>query len=381
MNFTNENSLSNWKEKTIKKVVYYYREENVEKITIQIKFTSGYQIIYSDDRGILRIVQVDRVLENPQIFNNMNQIEYLSWQSYYSQNKKNICKWIVSWDQRVLKNVGGYYSVGKKHGLWVDLFLNFWNQERVFEIGEYYNGLRIGKWNFFKDGQKIGGGFYSIDGQKQGKWIELDQGFYFRKQVKYNGEYNQNGKKVGRWDILYKQNTEPFKLMYIFNIFKGCSGGGIYNQEGNQQKIGKWVELYERFDIYAQITYNGQYNMNDMKVGRWDSMNINKCKYDLIKEYYICLFSGGGVYNQEGEQRKFGKWTELDEDFKETHNGVYNQEGMKVGRWDIMQYDSENKNIKQLVADRMIQKEIRRRLAIGQNFIMKNKSFLLVKII
>ncbi|CAD8106477.1 unnamed protein product [Paramecium sonneborni] len=324
MNFTKENPMSKQEEQTIEKIVYYYTEDNAEKIKIQIKFTSGHQITYSDNRGILRVVKVNGVIENPEVFNNMNQIEYLYWKSQYDQNKKNICKWIVSWDQRVLKNVGGYQRIGKKQGLWVDLFRNFWNQERVFEIGEYCDGLRMGKWNFFKDGLKIGGGFYNIVGEKQGKWIELDKGFYFRKQVKYNGEYDKNGKKVGKWDILFQQNVDSFKLI----------GGGIYNQEGNQQKIGKWIELYDRFNSYAQITYKGQYNMNGMKVGRWECMfNIpNKQEQKQI---------GGGVYDQEGGQRKIGKWTELVEDFKVTYNGEYNMNGMKVGRWDIMQYDWE----------------------------------------
>ncbi|CAD8129055.1 unnamed protein product [Paramecium sonneborni] len=61
---------------------------------------------------------------------------------------------------------------------------------------------------------------------------------------------------------------------------KNC-GGGSYDQEGNQKKIGKWVELDEGFNIQKKVTYVGEYDMNGMKVGRWDIV----FKDELEKKY------------------------------------------------------------------------------------------------
>ncbi|CAD8131250.1 unnamed protein product [Paramecium sonneborni] len=208
---------------------------------------------------------------------------------------------------------------------------------QIFEIGEYHNDFRIGRWNYISQDGKIGGGSYNKEGWKLGKWIELDEGFNDDKKVTYHGEYNINGMKVGRWDIMYcKYNEKEYKQI----------GGGSYDQEGNQKKIGKWVELDEEFccdsEYVKQITYNGQYNMNGMKVGRWDIMYCRKWE---MKYTYI----GGGSYDLEGNQKKIGKWVELDEEFccdsdfvkKIIYNGQYNMNGMKVGRWDTMYCENE----------------------------------------
>ncbi|CAD8129942.1 unnamed protein product [Paramecium sonneborni] len=49
---------------------------------------------------------------------------------------------------------------------------------------------------------------------KIGKWIELDEEFYFDKQDTHDGQYNKNGKKVGRWDIMYcKPYEQEYKQM------------------------------------------------------------------------------------------------------------------------------------------------------------------------
>ncbi|CAD8130346.1 unnamed protein product [Paramecium sonneborni] len=85
------------------------------------------------------------------------------------------------------------------------------SQVQIFEIGEYNNDCRIGRWNYIYKDVKMnlffklfsGGGYYNKNGEKQGKWIQLDEGFYYGKQVTNQGEYNMNGMKVGRWDIIY----------------------------------------------------------------------------------------------------------------------------------------------------------------------------------
>ncbi|CAD8065762.1 unnamed protein product [Paramecium sonneborni] len=251
----------------------------------------------------------------------MDQILYLSWQTQSVQNKKH-GKCIAFWDKNLLQNVGGYFNDGYKQGLWKDFFINFSNWALVFEIGEYQNDLRIGSWMYQCYEQRIGGGLYNRYGQKQGKWLDLDSGFHNYKQVIYHGEYNMNGRKIGIWDIMYdNRNGKGYKLI----------GGGLYDQEGNQKKIGKWVELNEGFQKSFQVIYKGKYAMNGMKVGRWDIMYRKQDE----KEYKQI---GGGSYDQEGIEQKIGKWVELDDGFGDvkqvTLTGQYNMNGMKIGQWD-----------------------------------------------
>ncbi|CAD8107875.1 unnamed protein product [Paramecium sonneborni] len=336
MNSSNENYLScrqsiYQEDGTIEKEVDSFNRETyrIEKIKIQIKFTSDQKIVYSQNKAILRVIECHDAKGKKELFNNMDQIHNLLWEGQYQQNKTKEGKWIAFWNKKLLKNVGGYYKAGLKHGLWKDLFLNYSDQAQIFELGEYSDGQKIGRWDYIKKNKKIGGGNYNQNGVKYGKWIELDEGFYSQKKVVYMGEYNMNGVKVGSWDIMLKNELE-----------KGYQqiGGGLYDQEGNQKKIGKWTELDEEFYGYNKFTHNGEYNINDGKLYLFNIENSNKCKYYLYE--YLNIYSGGGLYDQEGNQKKIGKWTELDEEFygynKFTHNGEYNMNGMKVGRWDII---------------------------------------------
>ncbi|CAD8101910.1 unnamed protein product [Paramecium sonneborni] len=352
--------ITNWEEQNFEKEFYTFNKQgyNYEKKIIQIKITSDQKIIYSQNGANLRLVECHNNLEQPEMFNNFDQICKLSWQGQQDINKKKDGKWIAFWNGKNLINVGGYYKEGQKHGLWKDLFLNYSSQAKIFETGEYYYDLRIGKWNYMDNDMMIGGGFYNQFGQKQGKWIELGEGFYANGIVNQFGEYNMNGMKVGRWDIMYCgwYRGKKDKYMQILFVYKNIqymySGGGSYDQEG--RKIGKWVELFEGFNDIAQVTYNGEYNMNGMKVGRWDIMycesdweGYEQMQIQVIQKNIKYMYSGGGSYDQEGNQQKIGKWVELDKEFyfngedskQVTYNGEYNMNGMKVGRWDIMYCD------------------------------------------
>ncbi|CAD8130338.1 unnamed protein product [Paramecium sonneborni] len=92
---------------------------------------------------------------------------------------------------------------------------------------------------------------------------------------------------------VYKGNQMQYISGYkdLFTI----NGGGSYDQEGNQNKVGKWKELDKRFWINRQIIYAGEYNVEGMKVGRWDIMYDNEFGYKTI---------GDGSYDQEGSQKK-----------------------------------------------------------------------------
>ncbi|CAD8058065.1 unnamed protein product [Paramecium primaurelia] len=141
-----------------------------------------------------------------------------------------------------------------------------------------------------------GGGLYNDLGSiKIGNWIEVSENFGSRRGqsfVTYHGEY-KNNKKVGKWDIWYKQFNNRWDSEQI--------GGGLYDQEGFF-KIGLWIEVGDGFEMNLQIIQRGYYQ-NDEKVGRWDI---------LYREWGSEKFEniGGGSYS-EGGSFKIGKWIEL----------------------------------------------------------------------
>ncbi|CAD8115251.1 unnamed protein product [Paramecium sonneborni] len=245
-------------------------------------------------------------------------------------------QFISDFDQITVQIGGGSYdsTQGFKIGSWVELDEGFNCFQNVTNIGDYNkNGLKAGRWNIFfkspfdQEYKKIGGGIYdSFSGIKIGKWIEQDERFVYEKQVTYNGEYNINSMKIGRWDIMYdKKGNGEYNQMLKLSL-KFLSGGGSYNTTTGI-KIGRWVELWEGFQYSAKVTYVGEYNLKGMKVDKWDIM------YELDKIYkqigfgmYDCIY---GI--------KIGRWVELDEKFLDGNQiiyyGDYNDKGMKVGKW------------------------------------------------
>ncbi|CAD8130551.1 unnamed protein product [Paramecium sonneborni] len=174
-----------------------------------------------------------------------------------------------------------------------------------------------------------GRGFYNKNGQKQGKWIELDKEFYIEKLVCYIGEYNGNGVKVGGWDIIYKMSN------YLpYNQIRKC-----------EKKLESWQNCLRDFNIALKSLI--MVNIIKMAQRKADGivcivllirMNINICKYQIrYKGEYKQIYSGGGLYDQEGNQKKIGKWIELVEGFSQyaqaTNNGEYRMKGQKVDIW------------------------------------------------
>ncbi|CAD8130526.1 unnamed protein product [Paramecium sonneborni] len=219
----------------------------------------------------------------------------VTYNGEYNMNGMKVGRWDImycKYNEIEYKQIGGglYDQEGnqKKIGNWEELYEKFEYYSQITYDGEYnLNGMKVGRWDImycqynekeYKQMQIIysGGGSYDKEGNqnKMGKWIEIYEGFTdcntTSKKVTYNGEYNMNGMKVGRWDIIYyKYNEIEYQQI----------GGGSYDQEGNQKKIRKWVELDEAFCSDKQIIYNGEYNMNGMKVDRWDIINL---KYQQI---------------------------------------------------------------------------------------------------
>ncbi|CAD8131374.1 unnamed protein product [Paramecium sonneborni] len=295
------------------------------KANILVQITQDNRIIYSQDGVILRMQMINYNYASEQIqdtskdfelLTNKEQINYLYWQGEYDQNQQKGGKWTVIWKGEVLSQVGGYYRYGLKQGQWCELIMNYWrnNRYQIYEIGEYYNDKKYGKWIYFHDNQKISGGWYNENGQKNGKWNELSDGFMNESQVIYIGEY-KNGKKIGIWNILYRWNkNQPFKKI----------GEGIYDQIG-QIKIGRWIESSDDLFNRSQVLYFGQYKVGQ-KVGKWDI-------------YYASEQIGGGLYDEENYGNKIEIWIELRDGFwwdsKVIYCGQYKND-KKVGRWDVL---------------------------------------------
>ncbi|CAD8178355.1 unnamed protein product [Paramecium octaurelia] len=296
----------------------------IVKEKIQITIKNNNKIIYSSSNGeILRIEKEKQNLSYPFILINKDQIKKLQWIGVQRQYNRESVQWSATWCGEVLSGVGGYINQGLKQGVWKELIQHYSCQAKVYEIGEYFNDKKKGIWEFIYNNKKIGSGLYNEKSQKHGKWKELSEEFWDYSQVIFQGEY-LNGRKIGRWDILQED------------------GGGSYDEMGNCNKIGLWIELSDGFWNKSQVLYRGQYK-NGKRVGRWDIVY----RYDDKENLYFNKLIGGGFY-AESSGLKVGQWIELSDGFwfdqQVTLKGEY-QNGKKVGRWNINYNNrSSNKN-------------------------------------
>ncbi|CAD8197727.1 unnamed protein product [Paramecium octaurelia] len=321
-------------------------QKRLLKIKFRISTTNELQR-YTLDGEILKIVQNKNSSLKLDLLTNLEQIKYLECSENQQGNYMEVRKLTMYWGGEQLQQSGGFYSKdGLKQGLWNQLIKKYSSQAQVCEKGEYFNDQKFGLWTYIDQNQMMyiiqqlfcGGGLYSSDFQKNGKWVELSETFWNQSQVTYNGEY-KSGKKVNKWDTMIngKQMQVNQNELIINSI-----GGGFYSISGSI-KIGKWIEVSEGFWEKSQITYVGEYQ-NGKKVGRWDifyKQNYGNYTNELV---------GGGSYydddNQEGVSIKIGKWIELSDGFQEKSYvflvGQYKQ-GEKVGIWDIF-HQQNNKN-------------------------------------
>ncbi|CAD8110583.1 unnamed protein product [Paramecium primaurelia] len=260
-------------------------------------------------------------------------------------NGKKFGKWEILYRangmEQFQKIGGGLYDLqgeGVKNGFWIELSEDFTYYSQVTYCGEYKKDKKVGRWDiWFNNGsnQKIGGGQYlQINGMKIGKWIELSDGFYNESQVILNGDY-KNGKKVGIWNIYYRQrNVDFFKQI-------GC---GLYDKGGEGIKNGMWIELSPTFEYYSQVIYYGEYEKGK-KVGNWNTCFIEKDLFASFNQKQIGL----GSYDKDGNGMKIGIWIEISDGFWDnsqiTYKGQY-KNGIKVGRWNTYWiWDKQNKQI------------------------------------
>ncbi|CAK89684.1 unnamed protein product (macronuclear) [Paramecium tetraurelia] len=231
-------------------------------------------------------------------------------------------------------SAGGFYNEqGLKEGVWLELSHEYQKNGKIFHQGYYNNGKKINRWKTIFRNQSIGGGLYDKQELKVGLWAEPSDLFwkffsfnscFSKNQVMYHGEY-VNGKKIGRWDISFKEEGEdrPEWMFRIPSYHNPYRGGGRYDEQGC--KIGKWVDLIDNLNDNNQVTYSGEYK-DGTKQGVWDLMDLNS----LI---------GGGSFDEEG--LKHGKWIDQSDNFgfiqrfnnQVTFEGSYSH-GRRIDKWE-----------------------------------------------
>ncbi|CAD8203039.1 unnamed protein product [Paramecium octaurelia] len=274
------------------------------------------EVKYLTEEGQILRIDITSTNQQAEVLKKWEQIVKLYWKGQHDTNRVKVGKWTATWQGEIIKDVGGTYNnFGEKQGQWKDLITNYWSLAQVYEVGKYQKGLRQGKWMFLYKDQEIGCGVYNLQGEKNGKWLELSNAFCENSKVSYIGEY-YNGKKIGRWDIYFKYQGKNNKI-----------GGGEYDQARKQRKIGQWIDISDGFFEDSQITFHGDYK-NGKKFGKWDIMFTWNGQNKI----------GGGLYDQHGEGLKIGKWIDIYDQYQQnrqiTYNGEY-KNGKKVSRWDI----------------------------------------------
>ncbi|CAD8117897.1 unnamed protein product [Paramecium primaurelia] len=219
----------------------------------------------------------DKSLNGTIVKGNYNQgIRVGDWMSfsYNNQNKK---------------IGGGYFDQnGIKQGQWLEL-RSYFKNNCLIDFGDYKDGIKIGRWDIVQQIDNtpqysiIGGGFYDLNGQKYGEWIDIQKpSFSYYLITIFKGEY-KNGKKFDNWDI--KQSSKQCE------IFKPICGGQ-FDIDG--QKQGWWLE-YCNNQKFKQIIFIGQYR-NGLKIGKWEQMNIDEDSSNF-QIRYAGLFDENGLKN------------------------------------------------------------------------------------
>ncbi|CAD8211281.1 unnamed protein product [Paramecium octaurelia] len=247
---------------------YRYKPPLQTKINLQITFTNNKEIQYLMNGQIIRRDLIKDTSQNPEIMTNLEQIKFLTWTEEYNNCNQKIGKSMAFWDCQTNSIAGGQYSnEGQKVGLWKEIRKNFSNEAKVFEVGEYVKGLRQSSWNYIYEDKEIIGGEYCKKGRKNGMWLELSDSFGKYFQGYFEGEY-KNGKKVGGWNILcQKENPDHREKIQINKQFM-LSGGGYYDDLGDEIKIGQWIEFDDMLYHSKKVIYRGEYK-NGKKVGKW----------------------------------------------------------------------------------------------------------------
>ncbi|CAD8137791.1 unnamed protein product [Paramecium octaurelia] len=362
-----------------------------QKRKLQIKLTTDDEFHCLLNGKSVTLNEVREFQASPQVFRKLEQLKYFEYWGNGRQKLKKVQQFAVNWRLQKLIEIGGCYTENElKVGFWKELNQNYWTKIQIFEVGQYFNNLRVGRWGLIMNDQRIGGGQYNQSGQKHGKWREINDESTDQFLIIQDGEY-QNGKRVGIWEILLRthesnqfkkiaggqyvdngeidsiKNGKWFELGAGFSYYSQCIldgsykkgkkmgqwnliygkmliGGGKYDEVNGlcEIKNGRWIEQIEEYNFEREIIYDGEYR-NNQKIGKWEIFS----KLGANETFKLV---GGGTYNYEKGQGsvKNGKWTELNDKFRSvcqiTYNGEYRNNN-KIGRWDTFYCDYE-KNIK-----------------------------------
>ncbi|CAD8209504.1 unnamed protein product [Paramecium pentaurelia] len=331
--------------------------ENGKKVAIwEIKWKGNEKIGEGlfDDQAEGESVKIGKWIDLDEEFSLEHQMIY---KGEY-QNGKKIDRWDICG--------GGLYDQrGNKTGTWVEIYQGL--QIKAIQIGEYQNDNKTGRWDILqkdkanKEFKQIGGGSYNY-GVKIGEWIDIER-LKNGQQVLWNGDYS-HGQRVDRWNFWCVEDENNEFLI---------KGGGFYK---NGVKNGDWVNFNEEFSKEKQLIYDGKYQ-NDKKIGIWHSFQFDKKNFQQIgaryydiqgilkveKNIYLTyqgnlkngykvgqwqtLYGsrqiGGGKYDEKGHGKKIGQWKESSVDFPDEiiYIGEYNNDGQKIGRWDIEVWNHE----------------------------------------
>ncbi|CAK58726.1 unnamed protein product (macronuclear) [Paramecium tetraurelia] len=368
-----------------------------QKIMFFMLLKKGEKVKYIKDGEILKIISesIQDLMKRKTIQGNLDQQRYLRWEAVCDSSKT---QHKVYWRGELLKAGGFGDQMQQKEGKWIDLWENFWIKSKVYFIGNYTEGRKTGKWDIFLKEQRVGGGTYNQKGMKHGEWTEIDNNFKKKCQVTYSGEY-QDGRKCGNWRITYNGNYlgggnynqfglkngkwldlhEDFWEYEMLFQFRHCQVG-YYGEYQNGRKINKWNIIYRGYkEIEQNIMYDQSLRLEAMEhtmrmaVKKENGQNCiqtfqitaklftlgnivvelnkeNGKQSSLIKRIFnqnpvLCMFyfhfyRGGGLYNCG---LKVGKWVDLHEKYFVSNCGGCNvfykgeyQKDLRQGRWDIV---------------------------------------------
>lgn len=138
--------------------------------------------------------------------------------------------------------------------------------------------------------------------------------YIFRKsKVYFVGNYNE-GKKTGKWDILMKD-----KRMYMLLCILLVEVVSIMNKDRNKENGQKLITI-SRSTNNVNILENVKLLIKE-NILMIENVGIGKyIIMELICNYNYLFNRGGGVYNQFG--LKNGKWLDLHEDFWEYESNI-----------------------------------------------------------
>ncbi|CAD8165546.1 unnamed protein product [Paramecium pentaurelia] len=191
-----------------------------------------------------------------ELSNCFHQSHFTIFNGYYKNGIK-YGKWIIQHKMKQSNQIeiigdGEYNAQGLRNGDWIEIFQNYDQYAQITFKGKYINGLKQGQWDILYQNDKIGGGNYNKDGEKQGKWTEVHENFNLQKfNILFEGKYMQ-GKKQGQWKMIIQSREEQKEQI--------C---GSYEQNG--LKSGEWIEINQKYEQFNVVYQNGIQNDDNEK--------------------------------------------------------------------------------------------------------------------